>query len=238
MLGFLTSSDHQLYRVTPLKMPFRLLIGLLQSQSHVTTFTYNYFLRRVTFTQLIIIHVRDYNHLIHSYTGWLLSSQLLSQIITHFTFSHFPCLSPIETSLTHSWKRLLKTDCLDISVPLINPQLYKCHCSNEQGESCAASGHCVYTALPQKQACCRVTSSRPVAQEPYSNVVSWRHRCCEEKTPPPLLPRSSYSVARRLAVGYLATLCCATQRWVDMSQYVVISRLRRKLFFFKEIKII
>jgi hypothetical protein len=43
--GSLISSDHQLYRVTPLKTPFGLLIPLLQSQSHVTTFTHNYLLR-------------------------------------------------------------------------------------------------------------------------------------------------------------------------------------------------
>jgi hypothetical protein len=47
----------------------------------------------------------------------------------------------------------------------------------------------------------------------------WRHRGCAEKTPPPLLPRSAYSVARRLAVGYLATLRCVIQQSVDMSQY-------------------
>jgi hypothetical protein len=39
VLGFLTSSDHQLYRVTPLKTPFGLVISLLQSQLHVTTIT-------------------------------------------------------------------------------------------------------------------------------------------------------------------------------------------------------
>jgi hypothetical protein len=40
LLGvYLISSDHQLYRVIPLKTPFRWLIGLLQSQSHVTTIT-------------------------------------------------------------------------------------------------------------------------------------------------------------------------------------------------------
>jgi hypothetical protein len=37
--------------------------------------------------------------LLHVYTGSLLSYQLLSQIITHFTSSHFPGLAPIETSL-------------------------------------------------------------------------------------------------------------------------------------------
>jgi hypothetical protein len=69
MLRHLITSDHQMYRVTPLKTPFGLLIPLLPSQSHVTTITHNYFLRFATFTRLTIIHVRDYNHLLHSYTG-------------------------------------------------------------------------------------------------------------------------------------------------------------------------
>jgi hypothetical protein len=38
----------------------------------------------------------------------------------------------------------------------------------------------------------------------------WRHRACAESC---------------LPVGCLATLCCTTQQWVDMSQYVVISCL-------------
>jgi hypothetical protein len=47
---------------------------------------------------------------------------------------------------------LPKTDCLDISVLLINPQSY------ERQELCYVA---VFTAaLPQKRACCRVTSSR------------------------------------------------------------------------------
>jgi hypothetical protein len=66
--GHLTTSDHQLYRVTPLKTSFGLIIPLLQSQPQVTTFTHNYFLRCYTCTQLTIIRVRDYNHLSHSYT--------------------------------------------------------------------------------------------------------------------------------------------------------------------------
>jgi hypothetical protein len=40
-----------------------------------------------------------------------------------------------------------------------------------------------------------------------------------EKTPLSLLLRSMYSVASCLPVGYVATLCCVIQRWVDMSQY-------------------
>jgi hypothetical protein len=39
MLRFLIKSDHQLYRVTPLKTQFGLLIPMLQSQPHVTTIT-------------------------------------------------------------------------------------------------------------------------------------------------------------------------------------------------------
>jgi hypothetical protein len=41
--GHSTTSDHQLYRVTPLKTPVRLLIRLLQSQPHVTTITHIYY---------------------------------------------------------------------------------------------------------------------------------------------------------------------------------------------------
>jgi hypothetical protein len=55
-------------RVTQLKTPFRLLLILFQSQSHVTTITHKLFLRCATFTQLTIIHVRNYNYLFHSYT--------------------------------------------------------------------------------------------------------------------------------------------------------------------------
>jgi hypothetical protein len=54
--GTLIHSDHQLYRVTPLKMPFGLLLPLLQSQSHVTAFTQNYFLRCYSCTQLTITY--------------------------------------------------------------------------------------------------------------------------------------------------------------------------------------
>jgi hypothetical protein len=76
-----------------LRTPFRLVIFLFQSQSHVATFTHNYLLHCTTFTQLTIIHDHDYNHLLHSYTGWLLSYQLLSQIITDSTSSHFETLT-------------------------------------------------------------------------------------------------------------------------------------------------
>jgi hypothetical protein len=50
--GFLIVSDHLLYRVTPLKTSFGLVIPLLQSQSHVTTITHNYLLHCYVFAQL------------------------------------------------------------------------------------------------------------------------------------------------------------------------------------------
>jgi hypothetical protein len=113
------------------------------------------------------------------------------------------------TRRTGPYNWLLKTDCLDISVPLIDPQSYEWHC-------CLLPGHCVY---------------RRCLGNEYA--VLWRHRVllcssarCSaarhgtEQTPLPLLRRSVYSVARRLAVGYLATLCCVIQQRVDMSHYI------------------
>jgi hypothetical protein len=54
MLGFLNQFWPPAVHVSPLKTPFGLLIPLLQSQSHVTTITHNYFLRCYAFTQLIL----------------------------------------------------------------------------------------------------------------------------------------------------------------------------------------
>jgi hypothetical protein len=125
MLGSLIGSDHQLYSVSPLETPFRLLISLLQSSP---TRNYNHSQLCITLCHIYTAynHTRSWLQslitLLHVYTGWLLRYQLLSQTITHSTSSHFPCLSPIETSLVGLF---LKTDCLDISVPLINPQSYK-----------------------------------------------------------------------------------------------------------------
>jgi hypothetical protein len=50
-------------------------------------YNHNYFLRCVTFTQLTILHVPNPYFICHSV------------VLTHLTSSHFPCLSPIETSL-------------------------------------------------------------------------------------------------------------------------------------------
>jgi hypothetical protein len=128
---------------------------------------------------------------------------------------------------------LPKTNCLDISILLINPQSY------ERRELCCVT---VFTAaLPRKRACCRVTSSRLRAenldyrQVPSNSVassnkgltcaVAWRHRGCAEKTPTPLTAAQRV-FGRELFSGQLPSNaplrnpCRATQQLVDMSQYI------------------
>jgi hypothetical protein len=73
------------------------------------------------------------------------------------------------------------------------------------------TGRCLGNVAVQRD------SARPGLQPPAA-------RNGTEQTPLPLLLRNVYSVAGRLAVGYLATLCCAIQHWVDMSQYFKVFR--------------
>jgi hypothetical protein len=117
--GHSISSDHQMYRVTPQKTTFGLLIPLLQSQPHVTTFTHNYFLRCVTFTQLTILHVRNYNHLLHSYTFTLVDFSAINYFLklSQNLHLHTSKLSPRTYSanslLRNNWLvGLLLTNCL------------------------------------------------------------------------------------------------------------------------------
>jgi hypothetical protein len=100
-------SDHQLYNVYSMKTPFGLLVPLVQSQSHVTIFTHNYFSRCATFTQLTIIHVRDYNHLLHSYSFTLADFSAVNYCLklSHTLHLHTLKLSPGS----YSANSLLKT---------------------------------------------------------------------------------------------------------------------------------
>jgi hypothetical protein len=168
MFGYSISSDHQLYRVTPLKRPFGLILLLFQSQSHVTTITHSYSLRCVTFTQLTIT-------ILH----WLTSQ--LSFTVSNYHRLYIFTLRNSRRDLTprihflrlllNNWLvgLLLKTEFLEISVPLINPQTY------EPGESCVASGHCVYRrCLGNERAA--VTSSRPAIPLPQLETARSKHR--------------------------------------------------------------
>jgi hypothetical protein len=104
--GYLITSDHQLSRVTPLKTPVGLLIPVLQP-SPTRNYNHNYSLRRVTFTQLTIIHVRDYNHLLRSYTFTLADFSAINYWLklSQTLHLHTSKLSP-RTDSTNS---LLKT---------------------------------------------------------------------------------------------------------------------------------
>jgi hypothetical protein len=114
--GYLTSSNHQLYRVTPLKTPFGLLSYLI-TISITRNYNHNYLLRCATFTQLTIIHVRDYNHLLHSYTFTLADFSPINYCLklSHTLHLHTLKLSPRSYSANSLLKNplenwLLKTD--------------------------------------------------------------------------------------------------------------------------------
>jgi hypothetical protein len=84
-----------------MKTPFRLLIGFITiSHTYLQSLTIiSYAVSRLHSLNITRSYLQSLITFLHVYTGWLLSYQLLFQIITHFTSSHFPCLSPIETSL-------------------------------------------------------------------------------------------------------------------------------------------
>jgi hypothetical protein len=82
MLGFFDRFWPPIVRVTPLKTPFGLVIPLLQSQSHVTTITHNYFLRCYTFAQFTntalqsLLHYSTQSLLLYTVRLHWLTSQL------------------------------------------------------------------------------------------------------------------------------------------------------------------
>jgi hypothetical protein len=82
-------------------------------------YNHNYFLRCATFTQLTIIHVRDYNHLLHSYTGWPQLSITVPKYHTLYIFTLWNSrreLTPrihFSRLLLNNWLvGLLLTNCL------------------------------------------------------------------------------------------------------------------------------
>jgi hypothetical protein len=65
--GYLTTSDHQLYRVSIFETPFRLLIRFIYNLTFITTVTHSHLLRCVTFTQLTILHANIlFSHSLHN----------------------------------------------------------------------------------------------------------------------------------------------------------------------------
>jgi hypothetical protein len=154
----------------------------------VTTITYS---TLACLHGLQTLHSNIYCTVVHK-VSYLTQYVFITHIYTsnkHSVHTLRNCLLP----RTYCLALTLRTDCLDISVPLINPQSY------ERRELCCIT---VFTAaLPLKRASCRVTSSRlragnlvyrPVPSNSVASskkgltcAVAW-HRGCAEKTPPPL----------------------------------------------------
>jgi hypothetical protein len=59
--GYLITSDHHLYSVTPLKTPFIITIPITRNYNHSQLF--------LTLLHKYTAYVRNYNYLLHSYTG-------------------------------------------------------------------------------------------------------------------------------------------------------------------------
>jgi hypothetical protein len=136
-----------LYNFTPLKTPFGLLIPLLQSSP-----TRN-------------IHSQLFITLCHIYTAYNVTrSQSLfchTVFLTHLTSSHFPCLSPIETSLVEQ----LLNNCLrrhsSSSYKTLNRTSVTAATSQVRAvlrHSRKREGHVIFP-----YSCCCVTSPRHVA---------------------------------------------------------------------------
>jgi ABC-type uncharacterized transport system permease subunit len=86
-----------LWRVMPLETPFGLLIRFIYNLTHVTTITHN--------ISYAVSHYTAYN-LTFYYS--ILFSHRLHNTLHIFTYSHFPCLSPIENLLFELLKTELK----------------------------------------------------------------------------------------------------------------------------------
>jgi hypothetical protein len=133
--------------------------------------------------------------LLHVYTGWLLRYQLLSQIITHFISSHFPCLSPIETSLV---EQLLNSSSREL---LLNNWLLR-HSSSScitLNRTSVAVACCPVrnAATSQVKAVLRHSRKREGHMIfPYSWCV-WRHRGMLRRNRIPILLRDVIASARK-----------------------------------------
>jgi hypothetical protein len=218
-MGYLITSDHQLYNVTPLKTPVRLLISLLQSQPHVTTITV-ISLRCVTFTQLTIIHVRDYRHLLHSYTFTLAEFSAINYYLKLSHTLHLYTSRVCLLSRPHSYSWLLKNCSREM---LLNNWLLRHSSSsyitlNRTGVTAATSQMRDVTSLADT----RRSRDTPLLLLPGDVTAA----CCVGTVFQYCCVMSSRlrgNLVYRLVPGNgLRNLCCVTQQWVDMSQYFVI----------------
>jgi hypothetical protein len=146
--GYLTTSENQLYRVWVLETPLRLVLDFIT-----------------------ISHLHNYNHLqlfitlCHIYTAYNLTRQC--SILSVFTYSHFPCLSPIENLLIE----LLLTN----RTKTANRFAYIATNSATKTEpvNTVASGHVM--------SCCLATDSQRVLLRDvsvFTTALPWKREWC------------------------------------------------------------
>jgi hypothetical protein len=163
----------------------RIVNSFIYNLTHVTTITHNYFLLCVTFTQLTIIHVHNYNNLLHSYTGWLLSYQLLSQIITYCRTrkvfnSH---CEPTAISSSYNFRR-------DLTTSIHFLRLTHRH----------SSSSIVRASLQQRagwELCCVTRGNAKITRYFPTPVAGWRHRGMLRRNRMPILLRDVIASARK-----------------------------------------
>jgi hypothetical protein len=215
----------------PFLVPFRCLLWLAGSrwtyltppphgfQSHVTTFTHNYFLRCATFTQLTIIHVLDYNHFLH----WLTSQ--LSITVSNYHRLYIFTLRNCRRELTprihflglliNNWLvGLLLTNCLlhSHSGNWTKPANSFAYIAKLcwRYPSTDRTGHSTVLLCRVPRSCWSLTGWRLVSRQPRKHT--WH-----SLTPEVWHIAAAWNSC--LPVGYLATLRCVIQQRVDMSQY-------------------
>jgi hypothetical protein len=205
-LLFLTSSDHRLYRVMPLKTPFGLLIPLLQSQSHITTITHNYFLCCYAFTQLqsftFVTTITYYTLTLADFSAinyCLKLSHTLHLRTSKLSPRSYSANSLLRTRL-ENW--LLKTELKLLTALLIQP-------------SCVSD--ILATVILAAQQYCYVTSPTPVAVWQDGGSSPGNH--VNTRDIPLLLKCDIIAAAKNccLPIGYLTTFRCVIQQRVDMS---------------------
>jgi hypothetical protein len=161
-------------------------------------------------------HTRNYNQffltLCHIYAAYNLTRQYstlfsrsLHNTLDIFTYSHFTCLSPVETSLVEP---LLKTAFLDIPVSLIKPSV-------------------VQASLQQRvrwELCCVTRGNAKVTRYSPTPVAGWRHRGMLVRNRNPMLLRDvcaeilftgrlpSNALLRDPTMGWHVTICNLNSR--------------------------
>jgi hypothetical protein len=192
-----------------LTTPFGLLISLLQSQSHVTTITHNYFLTRWSVhTTYKHLYIRDYSHLLRTYTYTLADLLAINCLkLSETLHLHTSILSPrIHLTVTPG----TASENSVVELPR-NNSVVELLLKNSSRELLVANWlrrHFRSAYKPSIAPAARAVLRHSVYQRCRGDERAsvWRYRSCAEKTPPPLTTKRRVS-GRELFTGRcLATL--------------------------------